>query len=151
MRSNLILKELKKAVEVISPHAVVILPNEPVAEDANNAELYFEISVSGQDYHLETEASTFSSALASIVIVGKRNTGAGRLDDLAEHFVQMFSPIDPVGRNFSRSLYVEESEKVTYVYVKNVERSEAGIYDGRYKLTIFISLDVYEDRKYVWY
>lgn len=151
MRSNLILKELKKAVTVVSPRAVVILPNEPATDDANNSELFFEISVSGQDYHLETEVSTFSSAIASIVIIGKRNVGAGRLDDIAEKFVKMFSPIDPMGRNFSRSLYVDESDKVSYLYIKHVERSEAGIYDGKYKLTIFISLEIYEDRKYVGY
>ena len=151
MRSNLILKELKKAVAVVSPRAVVILPNEPATEEINSSDLFFEISVSGQDYHVETEVSTSSSAIASIVIVGNRNVGAGRLDDIAEKFVKMFSPIDPMGRVFSRSLFVDESDKVSYLYIKNVERSEAGIYDGKYKLTIFISLEIYEDRKYVGY
>lgn len=151
MRSSLILNEIRKTINVVYPRAVVIMPNEPLSEDSNDAELFFEVAISGQDYSLETETSTSSSAIASVVIVGKRNTGCSKLDEIAETFIATFSPIGKSGVNFNRSLFVDDSENISYLYIKNVERSEAGIYDGKYKLTIFISLEIYEDRKYARY
>lgn len=147
MRQLAILQFLASAVKKLSTEQTfpIYYPNEPIPEDANDADLYFEVFCGDQTKEIETEHSTISGVVGSIVINGKQNAGIALVDKVADDLLLTFSPANRFEtRGFS--VLNKETGIVERLYVLTVERSESGIDEGRFKTTIFLTFEVFEDK-----
>lgn len=122
----------------------IFFPNEQIPADALSEPVFFEVFTGDETPVWDTEKTSVSTVVGSIVINGKLNVGASLLDAIAEALMDPFLP-----RNSRRKIgFVTPNNNGEYlesVYVTNVERSESGVDGGRYKITIFITFDIYED------
>lgn len=147
MRQLAILNFLASAVKELSSEQTfpIYLPNEPIPEDANDAKLFFELFCGDQAQEIETEHSTISGVVGSIVINGKQNAGIALVDKVADDLVLAFSPTNRFQKR-GFSVLNSETGVVERLYAISVERSEGGIDEGRFKTTVFITFEIFEDK-----
>lgn len=140
MNQRSLLSFLADALETLDePTAkTVVWPNEFTPDDATDADVFFEIFSGGASPERETENSDVGSVVGSIVLNGKANVGISYLDGIAESILALFRAGNP---NRLKGF----GDGNAKAYVVGVERSEGGIDSGRYKITIFITFDIYED------
>lgn len=119
----------------------VFFPNENIPEDAYNEEVFFEVFTGGVAPEIDTEQTAVFSTVASIILNGKQNVGVARLETVADAIVNAFST---VSNDNVKTLTSVNNNVKTDVYVTSVERSESAIDGGRYKTTIFLTLDAFE-------
>lgn len=149
MFQRYILQYLSEAVKSLEddqllPEKVVYFPNEPIPTSAYEKGVFFEVFTGNVELITETEISCVSSVVGSIVINGKTNAGTSFLDAIAEALAYSFSASNPRRKKGFRTKDFD-GERYSKVYVSSVERSESGIDNGRYKITVFITFDIYED------
>lgn len=147
MRQLAVLQFLATAVRGLATGTTfpIYLPNEPIPPDANDADLYFEVFCSGQNQEKDTERSTISGLVGSIVASGKGNVGIALVDKVADDLMFQFSPVNRFQKKDFTVLDGELGRSERF-YVVNAERSESGIDEGRYKTTIFLTFEVFEDK-----
>lgn len=140
MKTRSLLNYLAGAVETLEEPTTktIVLPNELAPEDSIDADVFFEIFSGGTTPEIETENSDVGAIVGSIVLNGRTNVGVAYLDGIAENLLALFRANNPNRRKG----FVDGNAKA---YVVGVERSEGGIDNGRYKITIFITFDIYED------
>lgn|GEM_PF-4494840 len=143
MKDIVILKGLYDALDAKYPDVPIILPNEPIDVDTTAKNVFFEIAVTGRTWTRETEESTISTAVGSIIINGRQNTGIGAVDTIADALLEHFAPLNPALRN-GYTWVDEQTGAISRAYVTEVSRSESGIHDERFKTTVFITLEIYE-------
>lgn len=122
----------------------VFYPNENIPDDANDEDVYFEVFVGATAPEVETEQTTSYSCVASIVLNGRQNVGIAPLETIAESLTRMFSPVNP---DRIKGFAVDENNVTTNIYIAKTEKTEGGNDAGRYKITVFITLDTFEERK----
>ena len=145
MKDITILKGLYSALDALYPATPIILPNEPIASEIASTDVFFEIANTGRTWTRETEESTLSTTVCSIIINGRQNTGIGAVDTIADALVDNFTPLNPATRN--GFTFVDEARGVvSRAYVTETSRSESGTYNGRFKVTVFITLEIFEDK-----
>ena len=148
LQRTTILQYLKEAVEAIEDPRVptnktIVFPNEPIEERVYSQDVFFELFCGGVKPENETENSAVSTIVGSIVLNCKTNVGVSYLDALADALVYFFNPANPYRKNGFRTCDDRDDNTID-VYVANVERSETGSDNGRYKCTIFVTFEVYE-------
>ena len=139
MTDRTILERLAAVARDLAPNAPIVFPNEPTSANVESAPLFLEVFCSGREYYLDTEEGRTANVIGSIVLNGEQNAGAARLDDLAEKLTTALAP--PFG--FSAT---QANGTIGRAYSARVERSESGLYNRRFKITVFITLDIYEDK-----
>lgn len=122
----------------------VYFPNETIPADANEQIVFFEVFTGGEAPFVDTENSNVSTCVGSIVINGKQNIGTSLSDAIAEALMNQFLERNP-SRNIGFTTSHFDGENIDNVYIVNVERSEGGIDNGRYKITVFITFEIYEE------
>lgn len=140
MTDRAILEWLATVSRREAPEVPIVFPNEPTGAKFESAPVALEVFCSGREYYRDTEDGTVSKAIGSVVLNGDQNAGAAELDDLAERLTRAFAP----SAGFSTRA---ETGVTGRVYSTRVERSESGLYNRRYKITIFVTLDIYEDKE----
>ena len=145
MRDITILKGLYATLEALQPNVPIILPNEPIASEIASNELFFEIANTGRTWSRETEESTLSTTVCSIIINGRQNKGIGAVDKIADALLSYVAPLNPSLRN-GFTFIDETSGVVSRAYVTEVSRSESGIHNGRFKVTVFVTLEIFEEK-----
>ena len=148
MIQQYILQYLTEAINAIqdpllSQNKTILYPNEYVPIEVADKELYFEVFCGDLAPQYETENSTTSNVVGTIVINGKTNVGNSLLDAVSEALIYNFLPTNPL-RKIGFSTRNSYDNNISNVYVSSVERTETGIDDGRYKVSIFITFDIYE-------
>ena len=123
---------------------LVYFPNEPLPDNVNDADLYFCVYCGGEFPAIETEKTTVSNIVGSIVLNGKINIGIDFLDKIADQIMTLFSPTNP--RREKGFTLNREKGLVERFYVTSVERTAPGFDEGRLKITMFINFDVFEER-----
>lgn len=122
----------------------IYFPNEQIPADAINENVFFEVFSGDDKPEFDTEKTNVSTVVGSIVINGKLNVGVSFLDAIAQALLDPFLP-----RNTARKtgFVIKDGEGYPSerAYVTGIERSEGGVDKGRYKITIFITFDIYED------
>lgn len=118
--------------------------------------LVFEISVGESEAFPETETSVRSRRVAAIVVSGRLGEGTTRIDRVAQGLVDLFALYNPKRwKGFASTERVfqsfdlnggGETLKRSAALVAGVRKTAPGIYDGRVKSTVFIDLDVWEER-----
>lgn len=146
MRQLAILQFLQSAIRELATEPLPIyFPNEPIPVDANDASLYFEVFCGDQKPETDTERSTISGVVGSIVVNGKENVGIALVDKVADDLVFAFSPVNRF-RKKDFSILNKETGRVERIYATGAERSESGIDEGRFKTTIFVTFEIFEDK-----
>ena len=140
MTDRSILAWLASVARCEAPDAPIAFPNEPTSASFESAPVALEVFCSGREYYRDTEDGTVANAIGSVVLNGDQNAGAARLDELAERLTRAFAP----SAGFSTRA---ETGTTARVYSTRVERSESGLYNRKYKITIFVTLDIYEDKE----
>lgn len=149
MTHRFLLKYLADLCESINDERLpttkqIFFPNEKITADALNDPVLFEVFTGDEAPIFDTEKTSVSTVVGSIVVNGKLNVGSSLLDAIAEALMSPFLPRNPC-RKIGFITPNCNGEYLENVYVTNVERSEGGVDGGRYKITIFITFDIYED------
>lgn len=122
----------------------VFFPNETIPVDALDDSVFYEVFTGDETPLWDTERTSVSTVVGSIVINGKLNVGATLLDAIAEAMTKPFLPRNP-RRKIGFKTLENDGDYSNGVYITYVERSEGGVDNGRYKITIFITFEIYED------
>lgn len=122
---------------------VIINPNEYISSEVDEQDVYFEVYCGGVAPQYDTENSTKTSVIGTIVINGKINVGSSLIDAISETLFYNFIPTNPLRKQGFKVRNFYDSNIVN-VYISNIERTETGIDNGRYKTTLFITFDIYE-------
>lgn len=146
MTDLVVLNGLSDALRASYPDTPIILPNEPIDAQIAANNVYFEIAVTGRTWTRETEESTLSTAVGSIIINGRQNTGVGEVDSIADALLAYFAPLNFSLRN---GFTWTDGETIARAYVVESQRSESGIHNGRFKVTVFITFEIYEEKRNV--
>ena len=147
MRDITILKGLYNALDALYPNTPIILPNEPIASEIASMDVFFEIANTGRTWTRETEESTLSTTVCSIIINGRQNKGVGTVDKIADALLAYFAPLNPALRN--GFTFIDDTNGViSRAYVTEASRSESGTHNSRFKVTVFITLEIYEEKSY---
>lgn len=142
MREKTLLKALGRVLRRVAPDAYIIYPNEaPTRQNISDA-LCFEASISNASLERETETTTSGATTGAVVVAGALNVGIGAVDEAAQALVDAFAPLKENGE-----AWVSEADggKWSRAYIERVERSESGIYNDQFKVTIFIHFTIYEE------
>lgn len=146
MTDLVILNGLSDALRASYPNTHIILPNEPIDAQIAASDVFFDVAVTGRTWTRETEESTLSTAVGSIIINGRQNTGVGEVDSIADALLAYFAPLNFALRN---GFTWTDGETVARAYVAELQRSESGIHNGRFKVTVFITFEIYEEKRNV--
>lgn len=122
----------------------VFYPNETIPAEAVSDSVFYEVFTGDETPVWDTERTSASTVVGSIVINGKLNIGISLFDAIAEALTDKFLPCNPY-RKIGFVTPNCDGKRLQNVYVTNVERSEGGVDGGRYKITIFITFEIYED------
>ena len=149
MTHRFLLQYLAEACQALNdtrlpPIKKVYFPNEIIPEDAYEQNVFFEVFTGDEAPVWDTEKTSVSTVVGSIVINGKQSVGASLLDAIAEALIKPFLPRTPF-RKIGFTTPSCDGENLDDVYVIGAERSEGGIDNGRYKITIFLTFEIYED------
>lgn len=121
----------------------IYFPNELIPADAVNETVFFEVFTGSDKPEFETEKTNVSTVVGSIVINGKTNVGISFLDAIAEALLDPFLPRNPK-RKTGFVIFDGDGYPSQRIYVTGIDRSEGAVDKGRYKITIFITFEIYE-------
>lgn len=149
MTHRFLLQYLAEACQALSDPRLpqekkVYFPNEIIPDEAYDENVFFEVFTGDEAPVFDTEKTSVSAVVGSIVINGKQNVGVSLLDAVAEALIKPFLPRTPLRKIGFKTLTCD-GEYFDDVYIVSVERSEGGIDNGRYKITIFLTFEIYED------
>ncbi|MBR0224660.1 MAG: hypothetical protein IJL92_01250 [Thermoguttaceae bacterium] len=144
MQRERILEYLRAALTTLFRDVVVsapiVGPNE-LAEVADSP-LFFEVYASEREVLRETERDVVVCATGAIVANARLGEGSSRLDAVADRIARFFAQGRPGARGFSETDY---TGRRALVYPTSVRRATPEVVDGRYKTTIQIDFEIFEE------
>ena len=141
MRRERILEYLRAGLRTLQKGGalVVVAPNE--VADVGNAEFFLETYVAERDACLETERGVKSRVDGVVVLNARLGEGAARLDAAAERVARFFEPGAPGARGFT----ARDGTRRALVYPTGVRRATPEVVDGRYKTSVAVEFEIFEE------
>ncbi len=118
----------------------VFAPNERAAAVGD---LYFQVAASSVDATLDTERQRVARYNASIVVNLREGEGTRRADAIADELLRFFNAPDEGGRGFSIPPD-DASKRPAFVYVDSVRRDPAKLENGRFRVPLYLTLELHE-------
>lgn len=151
MRSQYILSYLRAAVLAldlpgVGPDAIAY-PNR--IADLGALPISFELHASDFTTAQETERSAVTRCVGSIAVSVPLGLGIERADSIAQALVDRFAFYNPNrdkgAAQIERVAGTKGAFRRSRLYPAKVERSNGTVVDGRYKIMILVTLDIYEE------
>ena len=143
MRRELILDYLRAAIRALCKDGVVpasvVAPNE--VADVADAPFFAEVYVEERDARRETERGRVSRVVGIVVLNARLGEGAARLDAAAERVARFFEPGAPGVRGFT----ARDGTRRALVYPSGVRRATPEVVDGRYKTSVAVEFEIFEE------
>ena len=125
--------------------APVLRANAP--RELGDAALYFTVAARDFRTRRETERTRITTCVGEIGIVGLPGEGAERLDAIAGALVDLLTPPDGarLGRADALERVYPEGTRRLAIYPLDARRAPDEFKDGRYKSTVLLTLEIWED------
>lgn len=156
MSGNVILQYLAEACcslvdsQKLPNPAKVYFPNENIPIEAFQDNIYFQVHAGDEVIAYQTENTSQSVIVGSIIVNGKINVGVSLMNAVVDSLVWRFVPHNP-DRQVGFTVRDEKTGSIANVLIAGVERTQSGTAENRFKTTIFITFKITEEHNNACY